>query len=131
MYYTTHLLAGAAVGHLTGNPIMAGVLGLVSHACLDAVPHHDYHNLKPGLVDCTLGTALWFGVLLPVGLPAAVGAIAGAIPDLEVVLKQVFRNWPQIFPSHSGLSPHRRLKLPWGILVQAFTSVISLALILL
>lgn len=131
MYYTTHLLAGAAVGHLTGNPIMAGALGLISHACLDAVPHHDYHDIKPGVADFILGTALWFGLLRPTGLPAAVGAIAGAVPDLEVVLKQVFRKWTQIFPSHSGLSPHRRLKLPWGLLIQVFTAVSSLALILL
>lgn len=131
MYYTTHLLAGAAVGHLTGNPIMAGALGLISHACLDAVPHHDYHDIKPGLADFIFGTALWFGLLRPSGLTVAVGAIAGAIPDLEVVLKQVFRKWPQIFPSHSGLSPHRRLKMPWGLLIQLFTIIISLALTLL
>lgn len=110
---------------------MAGALGLISHACLDAVPHHDYHDIKPGLADFIIGTALWFGLLRPIGLSAAVGAIAGAIPDLEVVLKQVFRKWPQLFPSHSGLSPHRRLKLPWGFLIQAFAVISSLVLILL
>lgn len=110
---------------------MAGALGLVSHASLDAVPHHDYHDIKPGLADFIFGTALWFGVLHPAGLPAAVGAVFGAIPDLEVVLKQVFSKWPQIYPSHSGLSSHRRLEPPWGILIQAFTAAVSLALILL
>jgi len=130
VYFTTHLLAGAAIGHLSGNPIAAGALGLISHACLDAVPHHDYRDIKFGLVDFIIGTALWFSLLRPTGLPAAIGAITGAIPDLEVVLKQVFRKWPQVFPSHSGLSPHRRLKLPEGFIIQVFTAMSSLALIL-
>lgn len=42
MILSTHAVAGAAVGQLTGNPVATFVFGLLSHFVLDAVPHWQY-----------------------------------------------------------------------------------------
>ena len=41
MYITVHAAAGAAVGTLTGNPLLAFIGGFVSHLILDMIPHGD------------------------------------------------------------------------------------------
>lgn len=39
---TTHYLAGAAIGKVTGNPILGAVFGFIFHFVMDLVPHWDY-----------------------------------------------------------------------------------------
>ncbi len=39
MYQIVHGMAGIAIGSRLGNPILAFVLGIVSHFILDAIPH--------------------------------------------------------------------------------------------
>ncbi|MBI2636599.1 MAG: hypothetical protein HYW81_00160 [Parcubacteria group bacterium] len=41
MYITVHAAAGAAIGTLTGNPVLAFVGGFISHLILDMIPHGD------------------------------------------------------------------------------------------
>ncbi len=41
MLFTSHAIAGAALGATTGNPYTAILLGFISHHVLDAVPHFD------------------------------------------------------------------------------------------
>lgn len=130
MYFSTHLLIGAAVGKAVGNPFIGGALGLISHAAFDGVPHHDYYEVKFGLLDVAVGTTLFFLTLAGQGPAIIAGAVAGAFPDLEVALKQVFAKWPILFPSHTGWTPHRRLKMPWGFVVQAAVAALAVLVVL-
>lgn len=41
MFLTVHGTAGIALGTLTGNPILAFIMGVISHFILDIVPHGD------------------------------------------------------------------------------------------
>lgn len=41
MFLTVHGTAGIALGTFTGNPILAFIMGVVSHFILDIVPHGD------------------------------------------------------------------------------------------
>lgn len=41
MLFTTHSIAGAALGMVTGNPYEAFALGILSHHAMDALPHFD------------------------------------------------------------------------------------------
>jgi len=45
MMFTTHAMAGAAIGILSGNPILGFGLGVLSHHALDALPHFDVGSL--------------------------------------------------------------------------------------
>jgi len=53
MTITPHLLTGAALATTTSSPIVAFLLGFISHFILDAIPHVDpgtFHNIKlPGV----------------------------------------------------------------------------------
>lgn len=131
MYFSTHLLIGAAVGKVVGDPFLGGALGLLSHAAFDGVPHHDYYSVGLGLLDAAVGLTLFALALNGRGAPLVAGAVAGAFPDIEIVIKQALSKWPMLFPSHSGLTPHRRLKLPWGFATQAAIAAVALAVILL
>ena len=42
MILTTHAIAGAAIGRLTSNPLLAFAFGVISHFVLDAIPHWSY-----------------------------------------------------------------------------------------
>ncbi len=42
MILATHAIAGAAIGRLTKNPLIAFALGFMSHFVLDAIPHWQY-----------------------------------------------------------------------------------------
>ncbi len=130
MYFTTHLFAGATVGEAvavaTGRPWLVFLAGLGTHAALDMVPHHDYHQARYAVVDVAVGLAL--GTLVLRLHPAAAagwwGGLGGVLPDLEVVLEHGFLlaglPWRRsCFPSHTGLLPHPHWRLPQGLLVQA------------
>lgn len=49
MLITPHLLAGAALGGLMNNPVVAFGLGLASHFVLDAIPHFEQGTYRAGL----------------------------------------------------------------------------------
>lgn len=129
MYFTTHMLVGAAAGLATGNAPLGAAVGLASHTLFDAYPHHDYHRLGWGLFDLATGLTLAVLVVLPHGASAMSGAIAASIPDLEVVLKKALPGWRLVSPSHTGLTPHFRLKFPWGFLTQVVVGIAALALL--
>lgn len=135
MYVFTHLCTGAFLGAIIPNPVVAGIAGLSSHALLDTVPHHDYQKPAPAMVDIGVSlAALW--ALYKMGAPNSItqnpvliGGFMAALPDLEVGISYVFgqnRKWPLIYPSHSGLTPHHRLPLPQGFLLQVAIAIISI-----
>ncbi|HHV63175.1 MAG TPA: hypothetical protein GXX51_11135 [Firmicutes bacterium] len=141
MYCTTHTVAGAAAGLLAGDPVTGFILGLGTHAVLDALPHHDYSNTATGVLD-TLVAAVIVGTIAALGVGGRYGilsgAVGGAVPDLEVVRAHLNPraylppnpSRRLIFPSHSGLIPHGRRWVPWGIVTQAAIVIAGLGFII-
>jgi len=92
MFGATHIIVGAAIGAFCPNFWLAGLLGLLSHATLDAIPHEDYdfdHPSMPTLVArgaFDFGTGLALAALVftlsPDKTNIAVGATFGALPDI-------------------------------------------------
>jgi hypothetical protein len=106
MKATTHALVGAVVGALVGQPVAAGLCGIVSHGVLDLVPHDDPDGIVPALVDVA-GALAVLALGLLTHYPAFVaGVIGGVLPDLENgpdILARLWNGkvrWPKIFPSH-------------------------------
>lgn len=120
MYFTTHGLVGAALGAAAGSPAGAVAAGLLSHAVLDAVPHHDVPGPRWALVDIAAGALLLWLLRRHLGPAAWWGALAATVPDLEVVLRyyRVLKPGPWGFPSHHLPFLHHRWPLPEGALVQ-------------
>lgn len=46
MILATHAITGAAVGRMSSNPLVAFVLGFLSHFVLDAIPHWQYELIS-------------------------------------------------------------------------------------
>ncbi len=133
MFCLTHAVAGAVVGRFAGGPVESFAAGLASHAVLDMIPHYDYESTPAGVLDFLLAalSVSWF---VPAdaaagGRSTAWAVLGGVLPDVEVVLTQFGLIGPAdlVFPSHSGLLPHRNMGPPAGILTQA--AVLGLALL--
>ncbi len=140
MYVTAHALTGAVVGEAvvtaTGaHPWAALLAGLVSHAMLDVVPHHDYHRVRCALLD--LAVAVTLATLLFRGSSAAArwwGGLGGALPDLEVAVGSLILStghpwrWSW-YPTHTGLLPHPHWRWPQGLLTQLVPAVLAILLL--
>lgn len=119
MYVSTHVVAGAAIGGtLTASGAGGLALGLLSHAVLDILPHHDYKKVSHGFIDflLTILLSLWI-----MNLPGAYvwGAVGGAIPDLEILARHtILPRKAKWFPTHSGMLPHGHMPWPWGFFIQ-------------
>ncbi|MDI6869933.1 MAG: hypothetical protein QME79_01015 [Bacillota bacterium] len=138
MYFTTHLLAGTALGEAAAAagapPWTAFLAGLASHAALDMVPHHDYHKARHALLDIAIGLAL--AALFFRGPFAAErfwGGLGGSLPDLEVAIGHLIlssgRPWRDFFPSHTGALPHPHWPLLQGLLTQLVPAVLAVCLL--
>lgn len=131
MYFTTHLILGGALGSLARSVPGAALLGLGSHALADMLPHRDYSSLRSGLWDLAVGLSLLAGARKRGASGRAMaGALAGALPDLEVALSHV-NLWPfkSVYPSHSGALPHGRTGRWPGLALQA--GLVGLGLLIL
>jgi len=107
MFFTSHLLAGGAIGAVTGEPVSAFLLGIVSHHLLDRTPHTDigtyywgrwaklgvdrsnFMIARPldwavGLTDLAIGTAIALMIWPQTGysMPVLFGALGAVLPDL-------------------------------------------------
>lgn len=100
MTFTTHLIAGAAIGASTGNIPAAFVGGLASHFILDIIPHIDAGWVEPvpNVANKKWSKRLWAAVIADVvigsvlflyvtpasihALPLVVGGIGGLLPDI-------------------------------------------------
>jgi len=105
----THFAGGALAGAATNNVWFGAVVGIISHAVLDALPHYDHPDWRVELGGGI--AALVFLLLLPFWTwPAVVGGIMGMVPDLENLFQKLgrMRRDQFIFPSHTGLIPHGR-----------------------
>lgn len=117
--FGTHAVVGAALGYWLGqNPVYSFAIGLLSHALLDMMPHHDpvlTDRLDVGVfVAFNLGTLFTTAELWRSNdndSRILWGAIGGMLPDLEHIL--FFKACggfalceKKIYPSHNGLLPH-------------------------
>lgn len=133
MYFSAHVLTGAAAASLTGQPVTAFAAGLASHAVLDAVPHHDYTRAFWGWVDFFAGLVI---VLLLYRWQAdgliLWGALGAGLPDLEVALNHYRLLGPHpilFFPSHRFRFLHRQRQSFDGVLTQVLVLGASLLLL--
>lgn len=137
MYFSSHLSAGVFLGTIAKNSPLALALGLSSHALLDMVPHHDYNNVLPAILDISTGLLALraFRTTNPeIASSIFWGAFGATIPDIEVAIKHLcpFVSFKSIYPSHTGKIRHPQRKFPQGVLVQILTiaSFYTLSIIL-
>ncbi len=128
MNFVTHAATGAAIGRLVQRPAGGFAAGLVSHAVLDMLPHHDYQRTVTGVIDFGLGLLFLLACGFSRSSRTGYWAILGAtIPDLEVALSQfgVISEEDLKFPTHGGLLPHVRAPRIVGALLQAALILLS------
>jgi len=94
MIISTHIISGGFAGEMLQNPILAFLVGIISHFILDAVPHTD--NFMDGKCrwNCKQTIFTSVDIFLTIGLlvflhPALTihnsfwwGALGGLLPDL-------------------------------------------------
>jgi len=104
MIISSHFLAGAAAGKVTGNPILAVILGFVFHFVMDLVPHwnYGYKALKKTktLLLVLLDPFLAFTIFMVIGLVRGydfstwlsvfLGGFACVLPDLIEFIIRIF-----------------------------------------
>ena len=120
MFCATHAAAGAAVAPLAREPVSAFLAGAATHAVLDMIPHYDYESTIPGVLDFAVAALLIASAAGDHKDTTAWAMLGGVLPDLEVVMSYLGLISPSnlVFPSHSGLLPHRNVGLPLGVLTQ-------------
>ena len=114
----THSLAGGTLGYtIAETDFQAFILGFLSHALLDLMPHHDPNQNDPVELSFyslfNLG-GLWTSkeIYEETGGDSRFlwGAIGGILPDLEHIFYSdncVGGNCPnKIYPAHNGTIPH-------------------------
>jgi hypothetical protein len=107
-----HLLVGGAVGSLTGEPVLAAGLGVVSHVVLDVFPHYDFRDYRVDVaIGVAIGAALIAGAIArgSMGSGYLWGMVGGVVPDLEILACKLglMSDARRIFPTHRrGWIPH-------------------------
>ncbi|MDD5748659.1 MAG: hypothetical protein PHP64_06410 [Actinomycetota bacterium] len=140
MYWSTHIILGAATGCALEKPILAAVLGFLSHALLDILPHHDPDTPAGYVIDSLAGitflSLLWKSASIYPKNRAIPSAITGAsfsgLPDIELLYKTARKipNEKLLYPTHNGLLPHLETNPPTSNLFQAAIVVLSLSMLL-
>lgn len=150
MIITTHSVVGAVSAYsLTNNPVLALLIGIVSHFVLDAIPHWDYPlnanepnpTLKGFVIDIMrVSLDLILGFLLVLlfvqGLTTFnpivwAGALGGIIPDIFQFLGRrlpktplfIFVKFHDIFHTKKELKEH----YIYGILFQVLLVALFLS----
>uniref|UniRef100_A0A7C4R570 Uncharacterized protein n=1 Tax=candidate division CPR3 bacterium TaxID=2268181 RepID=A0A7C4R570_UNCC3 len=105
MLGSTHFIAGAAIGKLSGNPVLAIVLGFLFHFIQDLVPHFDYgyffkktvRSFAVAISDPFVGLIVWVLIGLLVGfdqqqwINSFLGGAACIAPDVFSVFIKLFK----------------------------------------
>lgn len=103
----THVAIGAAAGAATGNPALAFLLGVATHAVSDAVAHFDFAQvwLEVVLAVAAAGFLCWLGDWR---ITVLIGVIGAATPDLDNLLisLKVLPERFKVFPSHGNYLRH-------------------------
>lgn len=128
MFYSTHLVAGAAAGFVAQSPVKGFMLGVVTHIFLDMIPHHDHESVINCVIDITLGTATLIAAVMFFQPESRIiwGAIGGVLPDIEIPLYYFKLVKRRFFPSHCGWTPHLSTSKLRGILLQGLVIILGL-----
>lgn len=101
MIITNHVLSGAVVGAYSSSVGTAFVAGMVSHFCLDAVPHFgvdDEHFMRLAVPDGLVGLAAI--AVIAARTPAShrarvlAGIVGACLPDMDKPSRQFFGRSP-------------------------------------
>jgi len=111
-----HVAVGAALGSLVPHPAVALALGAAAHIPADLVSHRDFNRAAEFLMAAAaLILYTWLGGLK---LTIVLGAVGGALPDVEILFRARPRGGGKLFPSHSRLLRHGGARPAWDALVQ-------------
>ena len=109
-----HVAIGAALGTLAPHPVAALALGVAAHVPADLVSHYDLsRRVELFMAAAALILYTWLGDF---ALTTALGAVGGALPDVEHLVRG--REAKKYFPSHSRFLRHGGKRGPWGVAVQ-------------
>ena len=126
MIVSLHVATGGAVGAAAGSRLGALLLGPLAHALGDLTPHQDIPSTR---FEAASGAVAFLLIARGRGAfsPAAIGALAASIPDVEHVLPGGRPDSRKLFPTHRYAGLHRRGGLPtWLQLVAAAAIVVAL-----
>jgi len=128
LYYSTHLVAGAAAGIMAESPAEGFVLGVLTHVILDLIPHHDHESVTTCILDCVLGTAVFLAVIAVFHPEMKIiwGALGGVLPDIEIAMYHFRLIRKRVFPSHTGCIPHLSTTRMRGLIMQSLVIVLGL-----
>jgi len=110
MYQVVHGLSGVLIGSQTNNPIIAFILGIVSHFILDAIPHdsieiHNWQNngkgekMKKFVLEAGLDLFLFLLIILilastgklRINMSIAAGVMGTLLPDYTWAMAELFK----------------------------------------
>lgn len=131
MCSVTHVAAGALLGSIVGNGLIAFAVGFASHIPLDVIPHIDFEDFR---VDAIVTVGLLGAIFLVAGFsPVFLGAVGAVAPDLENLLWKmgVIPEGRKVFPTHSGLIKHGQAGVSKGPATEVIMSVGSAGLVIL
>ncbi len=156
MTLAVHSTIGMIVGRLSPHPVVAFLLGIVSHFGLDMIPHGDEYMLEDfqkkrkvrgpvayvvmdgALTAIMVAFIFSSGVVAP-SLRAAWGMVGGLLPDVLVGLYELFhvrvlRRFAKFHQHNHGLLirkvfGERDIKHRWALIYQGAFLVIFLTLL--
>lgn len=151
MLFITHAVTGAALGGVSGNLVLAFILGWISHHILDVLPHNDpgswfvgkpkqdnltKEQLIMAVADVLIGLVILYLLRSTVTFTSAIywGALGGVLPDLmdnTPFIKTIFRS-NKFGRLYHGYHEKYHTTLPWrrfvlGIGLQVVIVAIGLA----
>ena len=110
MYQVVHGLSGVLIGSQTKNPVIAFILGVVSHFILDAIPHDslEIHNwqdngrgekMKKFVLEASLDLFLFLSIILiliytdklKINMPVVAGVTGTLLPDYVWAVAELFK----------------------------------------
>ncbi len=121
-----HVAIGAALGSLTPHPAAALALGMLAHVPADLVSHRDFSRwAELFMAAAALILYTWLGDFK---LTVALGAVGGALPDVENLIRlRAGAGARKFFPSHSDAFKHGDARPAWDVLVQLGVAAITAA----
>ena len=103
----SHVVVGAAIGHVIGQPLLGFMGGLGSHIIADIVPHRHVKMEFDLLASLVLAGSILILVESQIFLATSLGIVGSVLPDVEIVFWKfgILEKDQLVFPSHAFL-PH-------------------------
>ena len=146
MFVTTHVLMGGLIGENTPTPIVAFLLGVVSHFLLDMIPHGDSHlyyaykegkNVVRSIAYTTADTVVAVVVLVymletapyPSRSLMACAVIGSIIPDFLVGLSEIIPIRPLKWFARTHMRIHDSVQTRVGFIRPLYGRIIQAVLL--